>query len=80
MVYRLLFRCKLRTGVTNTTGVTIKMKRTATDWIVTGLGAAVTTAGAITMRNRSKALLGSGILGFGLAHVVLGVIDRVWSD
>lgn len=56
------------------------MKRASTDWVVTGLGAAVSTAGVLAMRNRSKALLGSGILGFGLAHVVLGVIDRVWSD
>jgi hypothetical protein len=55
------------------------MRRTATDWVVTGLGAAVTTAGALTMRSRARAL-GSGILGFGLAHVVLGMLDRSFSD
>ncbi|MGI6608923.1 MAG: hypothetical protein ACOX4G_00175 [Limnochordia bacterium] len=50
-------------------------KRMMTDWIITGLGAVVTTAGALTMRRRER--LGSGILGFGLAHVLLGALDRV---
>jgi len=50
-----------------------------TDWVITGLGAVATTAGALTMRNRTRAKLGSGILGFGLAHIILGVLDRTWS-
>ncbi|HHW09892.1 MAG TPA: hypothetical protein GXX29_07960 [Firmicutes bacterium] len=55
------------------------MRRSMTDWVITGLGAVATTAGALTMRNRTRAKLGSGILGFGLAHIILGVLDRTWS-
>lgn len=41
-----------------------------TSWVVTGVGAAVTAAGLMT-----GGMLGAGITGFGLAHVVLGVLD-----
>ncbi len=47
------------------------MKSTTTGWIVTSLGAVVSGVGATMRRSR----LGTGILGFGLAHVVLGVLD-----
>ena len=46
-----------------------------TDWFIAGLGAVVTTAGALAMRRRKG--LGSGIMGFGLAHILLGAIDRI---
>lgn len=47
------------------------MKGTTTGWLVTGLGAVVSGLGATMRQSR----LGTGILGFGLAHVVLGVLD-----
>lgn len=46
------------------------MKGTTTSWVITGLGVGVTTAGLLIGRN-----FGAGITGFGLAHVVLGVLD-----
>lgn len=49
------------------------MKSTATSWVVTGLGAVVSGLGATMRQNR----LGSGILGFGLAHIVLGLLDMI---
>jgi hypothetical protein len=42
-----------------------------TSWIVTGVGAAVTGAGALVGGS-----FGAGVAGFGLAHVVLGVLDN----
>jgi hypothetical protein len=42
-----------------------------TSWVVTGVGAAVTGAGALVGGS-----IGAGIAGFGLAHVVLGVLDN----
>lgn len=41
------------------------------------LGAAVTGAGAAMVRKRAATAIGAGILGFGLAHIVLGSIDLV---
>jgi len=46
------------------------MNGKTTSWVVTGVGAAVTAAGLMT-----GGMLGAGITGFGLAHVVLGVLD-----
>ncbi|AEF18043.1 hypothetical protein V6B95_13715 [Thermoanaerobacterium saccharolyticum] len=46
------------------------MNGRTTSWVVTGVGAAVTAAGLMT-----GGMLGAGITGFGLAHVVLGVLD-----
>jgi len=54
------------------------LRRAKTTWVVSGLGALVSTVGALTMRNRSRLALGSGILGFGLAHIMLGMLDRAW--
>lgn len=46
-----------------------------TSWTVTGLGAFVTALGWI-LRPRSRKM-SSGIMGFGLAHLVLGLLDMV---
>lgn len=53
----------------NTMGMIMK-KGTTTSWTVTGLGVAVTAAGKMVGGN-----LGAGIMGFGLAHVALGLLD-----
>ena len=42
-----------------------------TSWIVAGLGVLVSLLGWFLMPNA----WGYGILGFGLAHIVLGVLD-----
>lgn len=47
------------------------MKVSTTSWAVTGLGVVVSGVGATML----PATLGAGVLGFGLAHVVLGVAD-----
>lgn len=47
------------------------MKGTTTSWVVTGLGAAVTGVGATLISGPVAA----GMVGFGLAHVLLGVGD-----
>jgi hypothetical protein len=49
----------------------MKVKASTTSWTVTGVGAAVSGLGALTLKKR----WGLGILGFGLAHVVLGLLD-----
>ncbi|OPZ65084.1 MAG: hypothetical protein BWY85_00804 [Firmicutes bacterium ADurb.Bin506] len=46
------------------------MRGTAASWVVTGLGAVVSGVGS-----RMKGRVGDGLMGFGLAHVVLGVLD-----
>jgi len=51
----------------------VSMKSTTTSWVVTGLGAVVSGLGATMRQSR----LGTGILGFGLAHMVLGILDMV---
>lgn len=43
--------------------------------IPTVLGTAVTAAGATMVKKRVATKIGAGVLGFGLAHVVLGIID-----
>lgn len=47
----------------------------STSWTVTGLGAVVTTLGWV-LRPKSRKM-SSGIMGFGLAHVVLGLLDMI---
>lgn len=47
------------------------MKRDYTGWIVSGLGVVVTGLGRL-IGGRA----GAGIFGFGLAHIILGVLDR----
>lgn len=47
------------------------MHKDTTGWVVTGVGAAVTGIGTIV-----GGRLGAGIAGFGLAHVVLGIMDN----
>ena len=50
------------------------MKKAATTSLaVTGVGAAVSGVGAFLLKNK----WGAGILGFGLAHVVLGLLDML---
>lgn len=52
-------------------GVVMKAKKTS--WIVAGLGAAVTGLGAKAFKGR----FGAGIVGFGLAHIALGLLDMM---
>jgi len=47
------------------------MKATATSWVVTGLGAAVTALGATALSGP----LAAGAIGFGTAHILLGLLD-----
>ncbi|NPV92098.1 MAG: hypothetical protein HPY50_15130 [Firmicutes bacterium] len=47
------------------------MRGTTTSWVVAGLGAAVTGVGATLL----KGPIAAGAMGFGLAHVLLGVGD-----
>ena len=47
------------------------MKRDRTGWIVSGLGVAVTGLGRMV-----GGRIGAGIAGFGLAHIVLGFLDK----
>lgn len=49
------------------------MKGNITGWYVAGLGAAVTGIGATVLSGP----LAAGAIGFGLAHVVLGIADRL---
>lgn len=42
-----------------------------TSWIVVGLGVVVSLVGWLLIDGN----IGSGILGFGLAHIVLGLLD-----
>lgn len=46
---------------------------TTTSWVVSGLGIMVSALGASMLSKRA----GAGILGFGLAHVLLGQLDRI---
>ena len=46
---------------------------TTTSWAVSGLGLLVSTVGAKLITKK----FGAGILGFGLAHIVLGQLDRL---
>ncbi|KUK63396.1 MAG: Uncharacterized protein XD84_2070 [Desulfotomaculum sp. 46_80] len=47
------------------------MKKATTSWVVTGLGAAVTTIGATALSGP----LAAGAIGFGAAHIALGLLD-----
>lgn len=51
----------------------MKTKATTTSWVVTGLGAAVAGVGATMLGSR----FGAGVMGFGLAHVTLGLLDML---
>jgi len=44
-----------------------------TSWFVSGLGLVVSALGTKLINRK----IGAGILGFGLAHVVLGQLDRL---
>ncbi|MFW5976433.1 MAG: hypothetical protein ACOCQS_00660 [Bacillota bacterium] len=44
-----------------------------TGWLVSGLGLAVSALGGRMLDKK----VGAGILGFGLAHIVLGQLDRL---
>ena len=44
-----------------------------TSWVVVGLGAVVSLIGQMSRPGE----LGAGILGFGLAHIVLGLLDML---
>jgi len=46
-------------------------KAKTTSWVVAGIGVAVTALGYSLL----PSLWGAGILGFGAAHVVLGLLD-----
>jgi hypothetical protein len=51
----------------------MKSKNPATtSWVISGLGLAVSALGTKMVGKK----LGAGILGFGLAHIVLGQLDR----
>jgi hypothetical protein len=49
----------------------LKLKASTTSWTVTGVGAVVSGLGSMMLKKK----WGVGILGFGLAHVVLGLLD-----
>ncbi len=49
------------------------MKKDNTSMLVGGLGLLVTGVGAALFRGKAKA----GVVGFGLAHVILGGLDMV---
>jgi len=48
-------------------------KPSSTSWTVAGLGALTTGLGWLLRRGNLN--LGQGLMGFGLAHVVLGLLD-----
>lgn len=48
------------------------MKADTTSWVITGVGAGVAGLGRLV-----GGTLGAGITGFGLAHMVLGQLDRL---
>lgn len=45
--------------------------------IPTALGSAVTLTGAIMKRRDTAPMIAAGIVGFGLAHIILGTVDMV---
>ncbi len=51
------------------------MKTNTTNIVVTALGAAVSGVGYTMMRRSGRSKLYPGLLGFGLAHIALGVLD-----
>ena len=50
------------------------MKRKSVGLKVAGLGALVTALGSTIFKHNR---FGRGIIGFGLAHIVLGMLDRM---
>ncbi|HOB09589.1 MAG: hypothetical protein WAP20_07875 [Limnochordia bacterium] len=51
------------------------MKANSANVVVTALGAAVSGIGYTLMRRSPRSRFASGLLGFGLAHVALGMLD-----
>ncbi len=49
------------------------MEPKTTSWVVVGLGAVVALIGQMSRPGE----LGAGILGFGIAHIVLGILDMM---
>ena len=49
------------------------MEPRTTSWVVVGLGAVVSIIGQMSRPGE----LGAGILGFGIAHIVLGILDML---
>ena len=49
------------------------MEPKTTSWVVVGVGAVVSLIGQMSRPGE----LGSGILGFGIAHIVLGLLDML---
>jgi hypothetical protein len=47
------------------------LKATTTGLVVAGVGTLVSSLGAVRLKQK----WGAGVLGFGLAHVVLGLLD-----
>jgi hypothetical protein len=45
--------------------------------IPTALGSAVTLTGAIMKRKEVAPMIAAGVVGFGLAHILLGTVDMV---
>ena len=45
--------------------------------IPAGLGTVVTAAGAVLTAMKVAPLVSAGVVGFGLAHIVLGTIDLI---
>ncbi|MCC5912177.1 MAG: asparagine synthase [Clostridiaceae bacterium] len=45
--------------------------------IPTALGTAVTATGALMKSRKVNSMVSAGVIGFGLAHVVLGTIDLI---
>lgn len=45
--------------------------------IPTALGVAVTTAGVVMKKRDIAPMIAAGIVGYGLAHIVLGSVDLV---
>ncbi|AZR74429.1 hypothetical protein BBF96_14165 [Anoxybacter fermentans] len=52
--------------------IEIPKKPSTTSWVVSGLGLLVSALGARMLKKK----VGAGILGFGLAHILLGQLDR----
>jgi len=51
------------------------MKANTTNMIVTALGVAVSGLGYGLMRKSKRSKFAPGLMGFGLAHIALGVLD-----
>lgn len=56
------------------------MKSNNTNLLVTALGATVSGLGYGLMRKMTRSQVGAGVLGFGLAHIALGLLDMTRED